>query len=305
MEHYLSNRFELIIEADQLKAIQDDCVILDCRHDLFDHHAGLVSYQQGHIKSALFCNMETDTAGVHTGKNGRHPLPTRQAWRDRLVAFGLRTDQQLVAYDAHAGQYAVRVWWMARWIGHANVAVLNGGLPAWVAAGGAIEAGSTGVETVVGQTIGAQQAELNNNHSILNINSSLSYYIDADQLTLALRTESSLLVDARAPSRYAGKTEPLDPVAGHIPGAINHFYQDNLAADGRFKQPAQLRERFRSIIGTTTPEQVIHQCGSGVTACHNILAMELAGLSGSCLYPGSWSEWCSDSKRAIATGDAP
>ena len=289
------NRFELIIEPDQLKAIQADCVILDCRHDLFDHKAGLVGYEQGHIKGALFCNMETDTAGLHTGANGRHPLPTRQEWRDRLAAFGLSTDQQLIAYDAHGGQYAVRVWWMARWIGHTNVAVLNGGLPAWVAAGGAIEAG----------TDVTKRAEPSTNPSLLKIGSSVSHHVDANQLALALQTESSLLIDARAPARYAGKTEPLDPVAGHIPGAINHFYQDNLAADGRFKQPAQLREQFMSIIGTTAPAQVIHQCGSGVTACHNILAMELAGLNGSCLYPGSWSEWCSDSKRAVSIGDAP
>ena len=300
MELYLSNSYELIIEADQLKAIQNDCIILDCRHDLFDHKAGLVAFEQGHIKGAHFCNMETDTAGHHTGTNGRHPLPTRQAWRDRLAAFGLKSDQQLIAYDAHGGQFAVRVWWMARWIGHTNVAVLNGGLPAWLAASGAIEA-----RVNKGSAIIATLAEPTNNLSTLIIKASTSHYVDADQLALGLKSQSSLLIDARATARYAGIAEPIDPVAGHIPGAINHFYQNNLGADGRFKAPVQLREQFKSVIGTTPPSQVVHQCGSGVTACHNILAMELAGLHGSCLYPGSWSEWCSDPKRAIRTGNLP
>ena len=291
----MSNHFDLIIEAEQLKAIQDDCIILDCRHDLFDHKAGRIAYEQGHIKGAHFCNMETDTAGFHTGTNGRHPLPTREAWRDRLAAYGLRPDQQLVAYDAHGGQYAVRVWWMARWIGHRNVAVLNGGLPAWQANQGALCAGAIAADSKLPPT------EL----SLLTIGSSISRHVDADQLALALQTQSSLLIDARAPARYAGKTEPLDPVAGHIPGAINHFYQDNLGPDGRFKNPEQLLEQFKLLIGPTAPAQVIHQCGSGVTACHNILAMELAGLPGSCLYPGSWSEWCSDPKRAVKVEGAP
>ena len=280
----MSSHFGLLIEAGQLMAIQNDCVLLDCRHDLFKHEAGAADYAQGHLPGAQFCNMETDAAGPHTGTNGRHPLPARQAWCERLAAFGLNTNQQLIAYDAHGGQYAVRVWWMARWIGHANVAVLNGGLPAWLAAKGTVTAHTPTVTSSGNIQMGA----------------SLSHHIDADQLALNLATKSSLLIDARAPARYAGQTEPIDPVAGHIPGAINHFYQHNLAADGRFKSREALRAQFDLLVEHTAPSEVIHQCGSGVTACHNILAMELAGLHGSSLYPGSWSEWCSDPSRATA-----
>ena len=289
----MSSHFQLLIEADQLKTIQQECIILDCRHDLFNHDAGAADYASSHIEGAQFCNMETDTAGAHTGTNGRHPLPSREAWRDRLAAFGLHTNQQLVAYDAHGGQFAVRVWWMARWIGHSHVAVLNGGLPAWIAASGTVQSNLlTGAAGTV-------------KPGNICIQSSLSHHIDADQLALNLAAKSSILIDARAQVRYAGETEPIDPVAGHIPGAVNHFYQHNLNADGRFKSADLLRAQFESLIKQTPPVQVIHQCGSGVTACHNILAMELAGMTGSSLYPGSWSEWCSDTARGVQKGAMP
>ena len=275
-----------LIGADELAAIIDDCVVVDCRHDLMDPTVGPAAYAEAHIPRAWFMHQDTDLAGPKSGRNGRHPLPEREAMRRRLEAIGLSDDRQLVAYDAQGGMFAVRLWWLARWLGHRSVAVLDGGLPAWTKAG----------YPVTTEAPPAVQA------GRLSVRPSLVASVDADAVLANITSRRRLLVDARAPERYRGETEPLDPVAGHIPGAANRPFQQNLRPDGRFKPAEVLRAEFDSLLGGRAPTDTIHHCGSGVTGCHNILAMEHAGLPGAALYPGSWSEWCADPARPVASG---
>ncbi len=278
--------YTTLITAPQLAQIIDDCVLVDCRHDLFDAEAGPRGYHEGHIPGAFFLHQDTDLAGAKNGRNGRHPLPARESVRDLFASLGLADRRQLVAYDTSGGQMAGRVWWLARWIGHGEVAVLDGGLAAWCAAGFAL---STEVPTPSGI-------------AALSLRPSLAPSLPVERILPTLGTRRPVIVDARAPARYRGETEPLDPVAGHIPGARNRFQQANLLPDGCFKPAAVLHAEFTALLGDVSPEEVVHHCGSGIAACHNILAMEHAGLSGSLLYPGSWSEWCADPARPIATG---
>jgi thiosulfate/3-mercaptopyruvate sulfurtransferase len=288
----MSQTISPIISAAQLAAInhQADVLVLDCRHDLMDHKLGLAAWRAGHIPGAVFFDMETDAAGEHTGQNGRHPLPSREQARSTFARLGLRDNMQLVVYDGNAGMYAARVWWMARWIGFKQVQLLSGGLAAWLRQGGELLGPAlTAKEPAAGQ---------------LTLRPALNGWVDANQLQHLLASETAALIDARAPARYSGETEPLDPVAGHIPSAINRFYQDNLTPEGLFKPAAQLRNELARFI-TDQANQVVHQCGSGVTACHNMIAQELAGLGSGLLYPGSWSEWCADPKRPVATGPSP
>jgi len=283
--------YTTLISAAELAAHVDNpgWIVVDCRHDLADLAFGREAYAAGHLPGAVFADMETDLSGPRRGADGvfrgRHPLPDKDALVETLRGWGVNDATQVVAYDAHGGMYAARLWWLLRWIGHDTAAVLDGGLPAWQAAGqalvtavpvkprGSIEARAPFVPTVT-------LAEV------------------LDNIETARRT----VVDARAPDRFRGENETIDPVGGHIPGAQNRFFKDNLQGDGRFKAPAQLREAFEGIIGA--PQDAIMQCGSGVTACHNLLALEVAGMPGAALYPGSWSEWSSDPSRPVATGPA-
>jgi thiosulfate/3-mercaptopyruvate sulfurtransferase len=203
------------------------------------------------------------------------------AW---LGANGVDANTQVVAYDYAGGASATRLWWMLRWLGHHDVAVLDGGWEAWMKAGAPVIADLPVVQqkTFTGR---ARDAAVDVNYVLSHLN-----------------TPAMAIIDARSPERYRGETEPIDPVAGHIPGALNRLYKDNLGADGRFKSAQELRAAFQALLQDRKSEQVVHQCGSGVSACHNILAMEIAGLSGSRLYPGSWSEWCADPSRPIARG---
>ena len=276
-----------LIDAETLATSLDDCVIVDCRHDLMDPTAGPRGYAEGHIPRAWFMHQDTDLAGPKNGRNGRHPLPDRESMRRRLEAIGVSDDKQLVVYDAQGGMFAVRLWWLARWLGHRAVAVLDGGLPAWARAGFPVTRAAPQPPAAPGK---------------LSERPSLAGAVDAAAVLANLSSRERLLVDARSPERYRGETEPLDPVAGHIPGAINRPFQQNLRPDGRFKPAEVLRQEFEALLGDRAPQQVVHQCGSGVTGCHNLLAMELAGLAGSFLYPGSWSEWCADPARPMATG---
>ena len=258
-------------------------LIIDCSFDLADAAAGERAFAQAHLPGAVYAHLDRDLAGAKTGRNGRHPLPARADWAATLARLGVTPARAVVVYDAQGGMYAARAWWMLRWLGHRAVSVLDGGLGAWTAAGGALENGA--VEPVAAATAYPE-------------GDSLVATVDADALLKSLGRVT--LLDARAGERYRGEVEPLDARAGHIPGARSRFFKDNLDVQGRFRPADQLRAAFTAF--GSAPAQVVHQCGSGVTACHNLLAMEVAGLSGSALYPGSWSEWSSDPARPVALG---
>ena len=257
--------------------------IIDCSFDLADVVAGERAFAAGHLPGAVYANLDHDLAGTKTGRNGRHPLPARADWAATLARLGVTPARAVVVYDAQGGMYAARAWWMLLWAGHRSVSVLDGGIAAWKAAGGALEAGAV-------TPVAAPSAYA--------LGDSLVASVDADALLKSLGRVT--LLDARAGERYRGEVEPLDKRAGHIPGARSRFFKDNLDPQGRFKPAAELRAAFEAF--GAAPTQVVHQCGSGVTACHNLLAMEVAGLSGSALYPGSWSEWSADPARPVAVG---
>jgi len=277
--------YESLVSVEDLAAHLDDpgWVVCDCRHDLLDYEAGRRAYAESHISGARFLHLDEDLSGPKTGLNGRHPLPHPITFTLRLGALGIENTSQVVAYDASGGSYAARLWWMLRWVGHERAAVLDGGWSAWVSAGKPVASAHPQVQPTT-------------------FNPSLQPARATDARYLSRHLDEVCLVDARSPDRFRGEHETLDPVAGHIPGAVNRFFRMNLAADGRFKPAAELKREFGSVIGKHSPARVVHQCGSGVTACHNLLAMEIAGLSGSILYPGSWSEWCADRSRPVAKG---
>ncbi len=258
-------------------------LIIDCSFDLADPGAGERAFEQGHLPGAIHAHLDRDLAGAKTGRNGRHPLPARADWAATLARLGVTPARAVVLYDAQGGMYAARAWWMLLWAGHRAVSVLDGGLGAWKAGGGALETGAVAPTAVPGPYA---------------LGDSLVASIGADALQKSLGRVT--LLDARAGERYRGEVEPLDKRAGHIPGARSRFFKDNLDAHGRFKPAAELRSAFAAF--GAAPAQVVHQCGSGVTACHNLLAMEVAGLAGSALYPGSWSEWSADPTRPVAVG---
>ncbi len=285
--------FRTLITPADLLALRaggnDDVVVLDCGFDLADVSAGERAFLAGHVPGALYAHLDRDLSGVKTGQNGRHPLPERSEFAVRVGAWGIGPLTQVVTYDAQGGPYAARAWWMLRWLGHDAVAVLDGGIKAWREAGGALATGEAAPSSPhPAYATGAMAAMPT---------------LDADTLKDALERESVHLLDARAAERYRGEIEPIDAVAGRIPGALNRFHKDNLAADGRFKPAAELLGDFARLgLADATGRPVVHQCGSGVTACHNLLAMTHAGLVGSVLYPGSWSEWSADPARAVARG---
>ncbi len=280
--------YTTLISAAELIALQartdgPAAVVLDCGFDLADTTLGARLHAQGHLPGALHADLDQDLSGARTGRNGRHPLPDLAHFAARVGRWGITPQTQVVCYDDHGGVYAARAWWLLRWLGHGAVAVLDGGRAAWRAAGGSLV---TDLHSAAAAPPYPAEAPAMRT-------------VDAAALT-AMRGHCRLL-DARAPERFRGDVEPLDPVAGHIPGAINRFFKDNLAADGRFRPAAELRAAFQAL-GEGPSAGVVHQCGSGVTACHNLLAMAHAGLDAGALYPGSWSEWCSDPTRPVAKG---
>jgi thiosulfate/3-mercaptopyruvate sulfurtransferase len=257
-------------------------VIFDCRHELASPAAGAQAYLQSHIPGAQFMHVDRDLSAAPNGRNGRHPLPDPGLFAAKLSAAGVDASSQVVAYDAAGGMFAARLWWMLRWLGHDRVAVLDGGWRQW--------------QSEQRPTSSAQPAPKPARFAA----QPRALTVDTAAVQENLQRKERLLLDARGADRFRGENETLDPVGGHIPGAANRPFRDNLDAAGRFKPAAQLRAEFAAVLGAHAPAAVIHQCGSGVSACHNILAMEVAGMEGSLLYPGSWSEWCADPSRPVA-----
>jgi len=275
-----------LIDAPTLRAHLEDprWVVVDCRSALADAEAGRRLYLRGHIPGAFYASLETELTGLKTGRNGRHPLPDPESFAQFLRGIGVGDETQLVAYDDGGDMFAARLWFLARWIGHVATAVLDGGLAGWIGAGYPLERDAH----VSSPKPGALTVRMEHGATV-----------DADAVLASLHSPELLILDARSPDRFAGQNETIDPVAGHIPGARNRCYKDNYDDRGRMKAPERLRAEFAAL-GAGVPERVVHQCGSGVSACVNMLAMTHAGLPGSRLYPGSWSEWIVDPSRPVA-----
>jgi len=278
--------YQTLIDAADLARLaeQGNVLICDCRFDLGDPNAGRNAYRAGHIPRAVYVDLERDLSAEPTGANGRHPLPDRVTFAARMAELGVTQNGLVVAYDNVGGYYAARLWWMLRWAGHGQVAVLDGGLQAWTESGHDLEMGDAKAAP------GDFRASTG----------PLMPVTEVEGIEANLAGGEYLVVDARTAERFGGAAHPLDTASGHIPGAGNRFWQNNLTEAGRFKPAGQLAQEFADLIVGRPPGTIVHQCGSGVTATHNLLAMEVAGLSGSRLYPGSWSEWTSDPRRPIA-----
>ena len=279
-----------LIATETLATHIDDAsfAIVDCRFRLDDPGWGEREYEAAHIPGAVYAHLDRDLSSTPTGTNGRHPLPDPSELRRRLGTFGIAPGVQVVAYDQDTGAFASRLWWLLRWVGHRAVAVLDGGLAKWTAEGRPTRGG---IER-------RKQADFTGERN-------RDMMVDAATVAQVTKRRDWRLLDARAPERYRGEVEPIDKKAGHIPTAVNHPFQTNLTAGGTFRSPSELRGQFEASLGSVPPPQIIAYCGSGVTACHNLLAMEHAGLHGAKLYPGSWSEWSADESNPTATGPQP
>ena len=282
--------YTTVVDADTLRPNVGNPAwrIIDCRHDLLRPDAGRQAYADGHIAGAMFAHLDRDLSGPKTPHSGRHPLPDPSKLVECFQRWGIDRDSQIVAYDASGGQVAGRLWWLARWLGHDKVALLDGGWQAAVEAALPIEKQEPSVARGRFERTPPREQPV-------ELEAVQAARIDSDRL----------IIDARSADRYAGQNETIDPVAGHIPGAVNRFWQLNLQTDGRFKPAEQLRSEFAALLGGRPAANVIVQCGSGVTACHHLLAMQRAGITGASLYPGSWSQWITDATRPIAVGSNP
>jgi thiosulfate/3-mercaptopyruvate sulfurtransferase len=282
-------KYTHLIQAEQLAALlaaPTDVVVLDCSSDLSAPDSGRHAYEAEHIPGARYVSMKDTMSGTPTGRNGRNPLPETEGFRRSMASLGIGDATQVVAYDNGDGLYACRMWWMLQWIGHAHVAVLDGGLSAWKADGQSV----------------TREAPRDAAPGALSVRRPRVQPIEFAALRDSLPDGTYLVVDARPAPRFAGENETLDARGGHIPGARNRWFKQNIGPDGRFKSPEQLRSEFTALLGDRSPADVVNQCGSGVSACHNLLAMELAGLTGSQLYVGSWSEWCVQQNAPFAQG---
>ena len=284
----MTTAYRTLVSTGELARHLDDrrWVVVDCRFDLTDPEAGHRAYAVAHVPGAGYAHLDRDLSGSKTGRNGRHPLPTPDAMVTTFGRLGIGPTRQVVAYDQANGMFASRLWWMLRYAGHEDVAVLDGGWAQWQREArpqrGSLESPP------------AQAFHATWRHGML---------VDVDTVREGLGDPTLRLLDARAPERFSGSTEPLDPVAGHIPGAVNHPCTTNVGSEGTFLDPASLRQRFDARLEQTPPDRIVSYCGSGVTACHNLLALSHAGLDGGRLYAGSWSEWCSDSSRPVERAD--
>lgn len=295
--------YTTLISVDELKALRasgQPHMIFDCSFDLANPAAGEEAYRHAHIPGAVYAHLDTDLSdeGVvepdgtkhphpDAASGGRHPLPSREKFAMWLCSVGFANNMQAIVYDRNNSTYCGRLWWMLKWAGHEAVAVLNGGLKAWQAEGGEV----------------TDREEPQHFQSNFGLGRPLRTLASTQQVLQHLGKKDQTIIDARAPQRYRGEVEPLDPVAGHIPGALNRPTADNIAADGRFKPAAQLRAEFEAMLAGRDPSTVVHHCGSGVSAVPNVIAMEVAGFGPTALYAGSWSEWCSDPSRPVAKGD--
>ena len=267
-----------------------DLVIVDCRFSLFDPNAGEQAYLTSHLPGAAYAHLERDLSDMSPHGDGRHPWPPVDVFTVKVLRWGIGPTTQVVAYDDGDGAHAARLWFLLRMLGHEKVAVLDGGWSRWT---------SLGLPVSSAAVVGAGSFRAQYNPAQLSFDYARLFNAEAVQAHL---DNGGMLVDARAPARFRGEEEPLDRVAGHVPGAVNRHYALNLA-DGRFKPPMQLADEYRALLGEHAPDQVVMMCGSGVTACHNLLAMERAGLRGGILYTGSWSGWIGDPSRPVATGE--
>lgn len=282
-------KFSTMISVEGLAQFinEPNWVIVDCRFWLDDTEKGRLAYQDAHIPGAVYAHLGEDLAGpVVRGETGRHPLPEVDRCAQKLGSWGIGPESQVIVYDDRGGMIAARLWWMLRWLGHENVALLDGGFPAWVAAGHPV---TDEVPTPKPQQFAPDlQSEM---------------LFTADDVLMHFGAPGSLLVDSRAPERYRGEAEPIDPVAGRIPGAVNYFWAANLDTHGHMQLKQVLRGRFEALLGDIPAERVTFYCGSGVTAAHNALAVAHAGLRMPRIYAGSWSDWIADPERPIATGE--
>jgi thiosulfate/3-mercaptopyruvate sulfurtransferase len=261
-------------------------VLLDCRFNLIQPDAGRALYRQGHIPTAQYADLNLDLSSPITATSGRHPLPDPKRLAQRLGQWGIGPDTQVVVYDDMGGAMASRGWWLLRWLGHDRVALLDGGLPAWIAAGGELSAAASQPAPCAAYPLALHR----------------NWVVGCEAVVANLAGQSFTLIDARNVERFRGEQEPIDPVAGRVPGALNRPVPDNLTATGRFKPADQLRVEWLALLGDVESDQVVTMCGSGVTACHLLLSLELAGLSGARLYAGSWSEWIRDANRPVEVG---
>lgn len=281
--------YHTLIGVDALKALLDagaPILLLDCSFELGKPELGPAAFREGHLPGARHAHLDDNLASPSDGTNGRHPLPARVAFAAWLRAQGLKNGQQVVAYDASGGAWAARAWWLLRWMGHDAVAVLDGGKPVWEAAGLPLE---------TGDALPVPEGDFTPGDPLV------AGTVSADEVLANIADAAAQVLDARDPSRFRGDPNPIDPVAGHIPGARNRCFKDNLGPDGRFRPAGELAAAFTALL---SDKPAILQCGSGVTACHNALAMEMAGLPGAKIYVGSWSEWICDPARPVATGEA-
>lgn len=280
--------FTTLIDTDTLARHLADprWVVIDCRFTLTDTGAGRRAWTAGHIPGARYAHLDEDLSSPITPRTGRHPLPDPGALARKLGAWGIDESKQVVVYDDTFGAMASRLWWLLRWLGHESVALLDGGYPKWVREKKPVTPEAPVVHSATFHP---------------RVNNTL--WVNADFVEQARQDEAFVVLDARAEERFRGEIEPLDKIAGHVPGAVNAMYEDNLDVSGEFLSAEELRERYLDLLGGVVPDQAIHMCGSGVTACHNVLAMTHAGLPGARLYVGSWSEWITDPNRPVATGE--
>ena len=288
--------YNMLISAEELRQLQDHpngsasrLVVFDCSFELMKPQVADTLFAEVHIAGAHHAHLDRDLSTQDPAlavNGGRHPLPRREVLAEWLGRMGVDNSTQVVVYDRQGCHYCGRLWWMLKWLGHEAVAVLDGGLQAWQAAGGPTETGPAPTPTPMTFALGEPLRQL----------------VFTEQVVRALGQATQTVVDARAAARYRGDVEPLDPVAGHIPGALNRPFTDNFAADGRFKSAAELRREWQGVLGSAPADAVVHHCGSGVTAVPNLLAMELAGYGPTALYAGSWSEWCRDPSRPVEKG---